>query len=140
MKKIFTAMLITATILSVAFCTGCSDSGNTKSGKPKPGEQKQSENYEILVSGKWECETDVCTYMLYLDEDGTFSNYCGCGEPVGDADIVEFYVYDAESGKIYLYDSDEKYISKGKIKVLSEDEIEVSLFGEKCTYVNVKQN
>lgn len=127
MKKnvIFASALL---IFSLCIMVSCS------SNSYDPSNQKPSENLDILTSGTWQYDFEGCGYTLRLYDNGEFSNYCNCGSPVGDSDLAEYYIYNDDEKKLYLYDSDGKQITEGNIESISRDTLIIKLFGETCEY------
>lgn len=101
----------------------------------RPRLQKPSDNLDILTANSWEYDFESCAYTLSMRENGEFSNSCACGSPVGDSDIIEHYIYDDETKKLYLYDYEDKCIDEYEFLEISKDKIVVKQNGEVCTYV-----
>ncbi len=76
---------------------------------------------EFLTKNEWQFETDSCMEILYFGEDGAFSYYEACGNPVGDSDLYEEYSYDEETGMITVYPY-ESGMEEMQIEVLRYDD------------------
>lgn len=113
------------TLLIVFMLTGCSLLGNENSlskEKFKKSLQKDSEALEMMI-GEWEYEFDGCAYELVIEENQEFSLWCACGSPVGNSDLVEYYIYDDEKKLFYLYGEDKKFVETMKGEIVSENEL-----------------
>ena len=101
MKKIFSifiAFCMVATLL-----TGCT----------------KSEDYSKypFVNIKWTRATENDTEYIRFGDDGSFSYYCACGNPVNDFDLCDGYSYDESSKTITLKFSEKTENAVAKIKV-----------------------
>lgn len=62
-----------------------------------------SDNLEdSFIGSTWTREIEVDTEYLSFQDDGTFSYYCSCGNPVDDSDLCSSYQYD-ENNKIIRF-------------------------------------
>ncbi|MDD7281824.1 hypothetical protein [Floccifex sp.] len=50
----------------------------------------------------WKRESDCDTETIEFRLDGSFSYFCGCGNPVNDSDLCDSYTYDEKTNTIYL--------------------------------------
>ena len=139
-------IILTAVLLAAFVCllVSCSDNGEKSDGIPEKyteldlDNQKPSESFDLLTSCVWEYEAESCTYILGMGANGAFINYCTCGEPVGNSDLTETFIYDDETSSVYLYDNDGKCIVKGTVKKLNDTSLTLDLFGKVCEYVKAE--
>ena len=82
-KSVYAAVLMIITSLIVC---GCSIGAN---------------HPDFLTQHEWVRYCD-CDETISFGEDGHYSYYCSCGEPVGDSDLFDKYSYDEGSGEIKL--------------------------------------
>ena len=85
------ALLLISTILFV----GCSGNKNT---------EDKSVDYSkySFVNISWTRDAEHDTETIRFGQDGRFSYYCGCGNPVNDSDLCEGYTYDDATKTITL--------------------------------------
>ena len=77
MKKILILLMI-----SILLC-GC---GKT---------QLPDDACDFLIQAEWEGNDAQCVNAIRFQKDKSFSNWCFCGSPVGDGDLVEEFRYRA---------------------------------------------
>ena len=53
-----------------------------------------------FVNVQWTRSTEFDTEYIRFSEDGEFSYYCACGNPVNDSDLCEGYTYDDSSAVV----------------------------------------
>lgn len=93
------------------------------------GCRQEKGTYPEFLTGKdWQYNTLVCMEVLHFSDEGNFSYYETCGNPVGDSDLYETYSYDEETGVITVYGY-EKGMEEKQIKVLryTEDSLLVEM-------------
>ena len=85
---------------------------------------------DFLTKKDWKYNTLSCTEMLHFQEDGGFSYYEVCGNPVGNSDCYETYSYDEDTGIVTVYGYDNS-VDDLEIAVLryTEDSLLVSIEG-----------
>lgn len=72
-------------------------------------ENKKTEDSSVdyskysFVNTSWTRDAEHDTETIRFGEDGSFSYYCGCGNPVNDSDLCEGYTYD-DATKIITLD------------------------------------
>ena len=102
MKKILTIVLALVLVVFSLISLACTD---------KTNENEQNgvvpENTKFFV-GDWERVSDTDTMYLSLKNDATFSFFCACGSPVGDADCYDAYEYREDEGVIRAFDSSDR--------------------------------
>ena len=118
MKK--APILLISAILAGYFFLG--NNTSLSKAKFKKSLQKASEAHEMMI-GRWEYAFDGCAYNLNIKENQEFSLWCACGSPVGNSDLVEYYIYDDEKKLFYLYGDDKKFVETMKGELLSENEL-----------------
>ena len=103
-KKLKKYLCMVLCLMMVISCVACgqSDGDSTKGESSKEPES----DADFLTEKRWEYNTLSCTEVLYLGEDGTFSYYETCGNPVGNSDLYETYSYDKEKKIITAHGSD----------------------------------
>lgn len=115
MKKIFV-------ILMAMILIGCSAPKELNEVKFKKSLQVPSETLDKMV-GRWEYDFEDCAYGLRIGENQEFSLWCACGSPVGNSDLVEYFIYDEEKKIFYLYDCDRKFVETMRGALISENEL-----------------
>lgn len=109
--------LIIILILSAFFITGC----------------KKEVDYSKynFTDVRWTTEGSGDTEYLYFGSKGTYSHYCGCGNPVNNSDLCDGYTYNEKTKTIKL-NCDSKYaVTKIKILKSTEDVLILDFEGEK---------
>ena len=92
-------------------------------------EQNSSLNATILTK-EWSRQTESDTEYISFSEDGKFSYYCACGNPVDDYDLCDTYTYDKETNKITLNCDSADIIDEIKIIKSTEYELVLDFNGE----------
>ena len=101
-KKIsLTFIFIMACILLLSACT----------------KEPLSYDYDF-VNTRWTRDTEGDTEYIRFSEDGAFSYYCACGNPVNDSDLCEGYTYDEETDLITLDYAEKTKETISKIKLV----------------------
>lgn len=101
MKKRLFAVICMLFIFSLC---GCGENTEKEAYDPAPFAGKDWTFFDI---------SSVSHDRISFGEDGSFAYYCDAGEPVGDSDLYDCYVYDKEDSSITLYndyDENEKVI------------------------------
>lgn len=86
MKKYISVLLVMALVFGL--CAGC------------VGKKDYSEY--SFVNVQWTRSTEFDTEYIRFSEDGEFSYYCACGNPVNDSDLCEGYSYNDSTKTIKL--------------------------------------
>ena len=60
---------------------------------------------ELITQNNWERDGGGDTEHISFREDGSYAYYCLCGNPVGNSDSYDSYVYDKETNTIKLINS-----------------------------------
>ncbi len=100
-------------------------------------EQPDSKEYTFLTQAEWEGMDTSCTNHIRFSEDGSFNNWCSCGSPVGEGDIVEEFQYLDDTREIVLLDGEGETIETGKILYVDEAYLVVELWDALYTYENL---
>lgn len=80
---------------------------------------------ELITKTSWERDGGGDIEHIYFSEDGSYGYYCSCGNPVGNSDAYDSYVYDKETNTIKLINS---YGGKGDIiKIKKVDKLTLVL-------------
>ncbi len=111
-------------LFMVLVVSGCSASVNLEKAKFKKSLQEKSDTLDKMI-GHWEHDFDGCSYGLSIGEEQEFSLWCACGSPVGNSDLVEYYIYDDESKLFYLYGGDKKFVETMEVELISENELKL---------------
>lgn len=90
----------------------------------------------LLTNARWVGHDDVCENRIFFGTDNSFVNNCACGEPLGMADVTEFYSYNDKDKTLDLYDSDGETLESGKILFLDESYLVVELWDDVYVYEN----
>ncbi len=132
MKKM--AFLSTILCLALLFCVTACGSREDKE-QEEQGEQKvqgeKDETYpDFLTKKDWKYNSLSCTEILHFQEDGGFSYYETCGNPVGNSECYETYSYDEDKGIVTAYGYDDS-VEDLEIAVLryTEESLLVSIEG-----------
>lgn len=80
----------------------------------------------------WSRETEQDIETIRFGDDGSFSYYCNCGNPVNDADLCEGYTYDDSTKTITLYciEITDDMVTVIKIVKCDEKELHLDFNGE----------
>ena len=117
MKKIIVILM-----LSILFLTGCEENKN-----------KEINYSEYLFTDViWTRDSGHDTETIIFYDDGSFSYYCACGNPVNDSDLCESYTYNDETKEIKFncFETTEEMITSIKIVEMSEDVLKLDFDGE----------
>lgn len=106
MKKLGCIALLLSVVLSFIAC-----------GKEGGENVLTKKDTDFLTEKHWEYNILTCTEVLFFGEDGRFSYYETCGNPVGDYDMYDTYSYDAEKKIITAHGCDSTVEDK-EIEVL----------------------
>ena len=115
------ALLLISTILFV----GCSDN-------KKPENQSVDYSKYSFVNTSWTRDAEHDTETIRFGEDGSFTYYCGCGNPVNDSDLCEGYTYDDPTKTITLdcIELTDEMITVIKIVKCDENSLHLDFDGE----------
>lgn len=80
----------------------------------------------------WTRDTEADTETIFFGSDGSFRYFCGCGNPVNDADLCEGYTYDEKSGSITLecIEMTEEMVTEIEVVSCDGDTLELDFDGE----------
>ena len=120
MKRII--CLCVFVLVCSALCIGCTEK-----------EDLPVDYSEYAFAGHWwtrDAEHDEET--IYFGENGRFTYYCGCGNPVNDSDMCEGYTYDDETKTIELdcFDTSDELITLIKVVKCDDNELHLDFNGE----------
>ena len=80
---------------------------------------KESVSYDYdFVNITWTRDAEDDTEFIRFSDDGSFSYYCACGNPVNDSDLCEGYTYDTDTNMITLEYSEKTKETLSKIKLV----------------------
>ena len=119
-------MLMLLAVLLVVFC-GCT------------AEEAVSDDCEFLTRGNWEGNDTQCVNVIDFDEDGSFSNWCYCGSPIGDSDLTERFLYRASDRAILLLDPEGETFETGTVLYADDWYLVVDLWGRTYVYENLNE-
>ena len=102
------------------------------------GEQQETEGASVdyskysFVNTSWSRDAEHDIETIRFGEDGSFSYFCGCGNPVNDSDLCEGYTYDDATKTIMLdcIEVTEEMITVIKIVKCNEKELHLDFDGE----------
>lgn len=123
MKKFISLVVIF--LLCTIFLVGCSKNQTTSDLAVD-----YSEYPFVNVSWTRDAENDIET--IRFSNDGDFTYYCACGNPVNDSDLCEGYTYD-DNTKTITFDcieTTDEMITKIKIVKCDEQELHLDFDGE----------
>ena len=122
MKKYF---LITLVLVCAILFAGCSGNKNT---------EEASVDYSkySFVNTSWTRDAEHDTETIRFGEDGRFSYFCGCGNPVNDSDLCEGYTYDDATKTITLdcIETTDEMVTIIKIVKCDEKSLHLDFDGE----------
>ena len=93
---------------------------------------------ELITQNNWERDGGGDTEHIYFSEDGSYGYYCLCGNPVGNSDSYDSYVYDKETNTIKLINSYGGKSELIKIKEVSELKLVLDFDGKEKTFYSVE--
>lgn len=135
MKKILSLALA----LLFVFMCGCNNPFNTQSdSNGSQASTLQVETDPLLTDAEWVGQDENCENHISFKKDGKFGNNCACGEPIGNADIIETYIYNGSDKTIDLYDGDSQKTETAKILFLDKSYLVLNVWGGVYTYANKK--
>ena len=123
MKKclFLVALVLVCTILFM----GCD--GNKKTNVPSIDYSKYS-----FVNISWTRDAEHDTETIRFGADGSFTYYCGCGNPVNDSDLCDGYTYDDATKTITLdcVETTDEMVTMIKIVKCDENSLHLDFDGE----------
>ena len=99
---------------------------------------KSQETYDYpFVNVSWTRTTENDTEFIRFSDDGTFSYYCACGNPVNDSDLCEGYTYNPDTKIIKLdyFEKTAETISEIKLVEYTEDVLTLDFDGDIRTFI-----
>lgn len=127
MKRVISSLLIISLLFSSLVCCQKKDTPSLDAD---------------FTNVRWTRSTDADTEYIYFYDDGKFSYYCACGNPVADSDLCEGYTYDEKTLTVtlnYIEKTDES-ISKLTIKSCTESELVLDADGKIMTFTPESEN
>ncbi len=123
MKKCLS--LVALVLVCVILFMGCD--GNQKTKVPSIDCSKYS-----FVNISWTRDAEHDTETIRFGEDGSFSYYCGCGNPVNDSDLCDGYTYDDATKTITLdcIETTDEMVTIIKIVKCDENSLHLDFDGE----------
>lgn len=105
--------------------------------------KKEADKYndklsELITKNNWERAGGGDTERIYFSEDGSYGYYCLCGNPVGNSDLYDSYVYDKETNTIKLINSYGGKSELIKIKEVSELKLVLDFDGKEKTFYSIE--
>ena len=117
--------LIALLLISALLSVGCSD--NKKA-------ENQSVDYSkySFVNTSWTRDAEQDIETIRFGEDGHFTYYCSCGNPVNDSDLCEGYIYDDSTKTITLncIETTDEMVTEIKIVKCDENTLHLDFDGE----------
>lgn len=85
-----------------------------------------------FVNVSWTRDTEQDIETIFFGEDGSFSYYCACGNPVNDADLCEGYTYNDNTKIITLncIETTDEMVTDFKIIKCDENQLHLDFNGE----------
>ena len=99
---------------------------------------KEPVSYDYdFVNTHWTRDIEGDTEYIHFSEDGSFSYYCACGNPVNDSDLCEGYTYDEETDLITLdyAEKTKETISKIKLVECTDETLKLDFDGDIRVFV-----
>ena len=123
MKKCLS--LITLILVCATLFMGCSDNKN---------KENASVDYSqySFVNISWTRDAEHDTETIRFGADGSFTYYCGCGNPVNDSDLCEGYTYDDATKTITLdcIETTDEMVTTIKIVKSDDNSLHLDFDGE----------
>ena len=116
-------------VLAVLLVVGCLFSGCSKN---------KNNDKADFIDVQWTRSTEADTEFLRFSQDGSFSYYCGCGNPVDDSDLCEGYSYNEKNKTITLDFADSK--TKINVKEATADRLVLDFGGEERIFEREKED
>ena len=87
---------------------------------------------DSFLNISWTRNAEHDTETIRFAEDGGFSYYCGCGNPVNDSDLCEGYTYDEATKTITLdcVETTEEMVTVIKVVQCDENSLHLDFDGE----------
>ena len=129
MKKI--ALLLVSVLLCCVLFVGC----NNTDTESKPEEKIDYSKYSF-TDVSWTRDAEHDTETIRFNSDGSFTYYCGCGNPVNDSDLCEGYTHDDETKTITLdcLEITDEMVTTIKIVKSEENELQLDFDGDIRTF------
>lgn len=123
MKK-YLSLVVPVLVCAILFI-GCD--GNKKTKVTNVDYSKCS-----FVNTSWTRDAEHDTETICFGEDGSFSYYCSCGNPVNDSDLCDGYTYDDATKTITLdyIESTDEIVTIIKIVKCDENSLHLDFDGE----------
>ena len=123
MKKLI--YLIVLLLISTILFAGCVGNNNTEDSSVDYSEYP-------FVNVSWTRDAEHDTETIRFGEDGSFSYYCGCGNPVNDSDLCEGYTYEDSTKTITLncIETTDEMVTTIKIVKCDESSLHLDFDGE----------
>ncbi len=131
MKKSLAILLSTSIIL-----TACGKNSETKK-EQNEIKLPKSDPCEFLIDADWEGNDTQCVNVITFKKDKGFSNWCYCGSPVGNSDLVEGFSYNEAEKSVTLYDDEGSAFETGKILFCDEHYLIIDLWKRTFIYENL---
>lgn len=129
MKKCF-GLLALVLVCAMLFA-GCS-----KNEKTDTKDKTVDYSKYPFVNISWTRDAEHDTETIRFGADGSFSYYCGCGNPVNDSDLCEGYTYD-DATKTITFDcieTTDEMVTVIKIVSCDENSLQLDFNGEIRTF------
>ena len=116
MKKIMVMLIL------VLFLTGCEE---------KKVKKIDYSKYSF-TNVTWTRDSGYDIETIIFKDDGRFSYFCACGNPVNDSDLCESYTYDEKTKEIKLdcFETTDEMVTNIKIVEMSEEILKLDFNGE----------
>lgn len=92
---------------------------------------------DFLIEADWEGKDAQCINVISFKEDGSFSNWCYCGSPVGAGDVVEEFRYRASDQTIHLLNDRNQVMEIGTIQYMDDMYLILDLWERCYVYENI---
>ncbi|MBR5230339.1 MAG: hypothetical protein IKW01_05710 [Firmicutes bacterium] len=118
-------MLCAVILICALLFAGCSDNKNADN-----REIDYSQYSFVNISWTRDGGNDIET--IRFGDDGSFTYYCACGNPVNDSDLCEGYTYDDETKTITLecIETTDEMVTVIKIVNCDENELHLDFDGD----------
>lgn len=109
---------------------------------PIIGCKEKTANYDFdFVNIGFTRSTEVDTEYICFRDDGSFSYYCACGDPVNDSDLCDYYTYDPEAKiiKLKYFEKTDNTVSEIIVKEYTDNILVLDFNGDIRTFTREEE-
>lgn len=130
MKK-YISLFVLILVCAILF-TACNNGTNNNSSVIEIESTAVDYSQYPFVNTSWTRDAENDQETIRFGEDGSFTYYCACGNPVNDSDLCDGYLYDDSTKTITLdcFEETDEMITVIKIVKCDEQELHLDFNGE----------